>query len=189
MLDVALKFLRDEINAALTLRTGSDAVKVVLSRVADEAGKYAFAIDNIGCAIVNIEEERILKAQMPATATVNGQQVTTLPELKLNLHLLFAAHFTHYDQALKYLALLLTFFQAHPVFTSDQYPALTPACGKLAVDLISLNYEQLNQIWTYIGAKHLPSAVYRVRLVILQETEPTGIQPPLTTISATIHSR
>lgn len=189
MLDVALKFLRDEINGALALRTGSDAVKVVLSKIADEAGKYPFAIDNIGCAIVNIEEERILKNQAPDYTTRGGQQVVTPPELKLNLHLLFAAHFTHYDQALKYLALLLTFFQSHPVFTSDQYPALAPECGKLALDLLSLNYEQLNQIWAYVGTKQLPSVLYRLRLVALQEIEPLAIQPPLTTIRATLRSR
>ncbi|WP_310601237.1 DUF4255 domain-containing protein [Desulfobulbus sp.] len=189
MLDVALKFLRDEINAALALRTGSDAVKVLLTRIAEETGKYAFAIDNIGCSVINIEEERVFKAQMPDYATVNGQQVATSPELKLNLHLLFAAHFTHYDQALKYLALILTFFQSHPVFTSDRYPALAPACGKLVAELISFNYEQLNQVWAYLGAKHLPSVVYRVRLVTLQEREPSGIKPPLTSIATTFHSR
>ena len=187
MLDVALKFLRDEINASLVLRTGSDTVKVVLSKVADEAGKYAFAIDNIGCSVVNIEEERVLKSHLPDYATINGQHVATAPELKLNLHLLFAAHFTHYDQALKYLALILTYFQSHPAFTTDQYPALPPALGKLTMELLSLNYEQLNQLWAFVGAKQLPSVVYRLRLVTLQETEPTAIQPPLTTIRATVH--
>jgi hypothetical protein len=189
MLDVALNFLKDELTTSLALRTGSDTVKVLLSKVADEAGKYAFAVDNISCSIVNIEEERVLKSHLPDYTTVNGQHVTMEPELKLNLHLLFAAHFTHYDQALKYLALLLTYFQAHPVFTADQYPALPPALGKLTVELLSLTYEQLNQIWAFAGAKHLPSVVYRLRMVTLRDTQPISIQPPLTTISASLHRR
>lgn len=189
MLDVAMKFLRDEVNASLVLRTGSDTVKVVLSKVADEAGKYPFAIDNIGCSIVNIEEERVLKSHLPDYTTINGLQVAAEPELKLNLHLLFAAHFTHYDQALKYLALLLTFFQSRPIFTSDQYPALPSILGKLTMELLSLNYEQLNQIWAFVGAKQLPSVVYRLRLVTLQDTRPTGMQPPITTIRTAVANR
>ena len=189
MLDVALNFLKDELNASLALRTGSDTVKVILSKVAEEAGKYAFAVDNIGCSIINIEEERVLKSHLPDYTTVNGQHVATEPDLKLNLQLLFAAHFTHYDQALKYLALVLTYFQSHPVFTADQYPALSPALGKLTLELVSLNYEQLNQIWAFVGAKQLPSVVYRLRMITLRDTLPTDIQPPLTTISTTMHRR
>jgi hypothetical protein len=187
MLDVALNFLKDELNTSLALRTGSDTVKVLLSKVADEAGKYAFAVDNIGCSIVNIEEERVLKSHLPDYTTVNGQYVATEPDLKLNLQLLFAAHFTHYDQALKYLALVLTYFQAHPVFTTDQHPALSPALGKLTLELLSLTYEQLNQIWAFVGAKYVPSVVYRLRMVTLQDTQPTSIQPPLTTINVSLH--
>ena len=110
MLDAALTFLKDELSAALALRTGSDTVKVLLSKVAAETGKYAFA-----------------------------------------------AHFTHYDQAVKYLALFLTSFQSHPVFTAEQYPALSPALRKLNLELVSLNYEHLNQIWAFVGAKQFVS--------------------------------
>ena len=188
MLDVAIGFLKDELNTYLLSRTGSDTVKAALSKVVDEAGKYAFNIDSICCSIINIEEERILKSHLPDYTTVNGQHVVLEPELKLNLNVLFAANFTHYDQALKYISFILTCFQAHPVFTSDEYPALAPDIGKLTVELISLNYEQLNQVWAFIGAKQLPSVVYKVRMVTLQDASKTVVQPPITTISATIQT-
>lgn len=189
MLDVAISFLKDELNTYLVTRTGSDAVKASLGKVVDEAGKYAFANDSICCSIINIEEERTLKSQLPDYKTVNGQHVVMEPELKLNLHVLIAANFTHYDQALKYISYALTYFQAHPLFTSDTYPALAPAIGKLTVELQSLNYEQLNQIWSFIGGKQLPSVVYKVRMVTLQDAAQTAIRPPLTTIRTTIQSR
>jgi len=189
MLDVALNFLKDAFNTYLVTRTGSDTVKMTLSTVVDEAGKYAFSKDSICCSILNISEERHLKNQLPNYTTVNGQHVVQEPELKLNLDLLFAAHFTHYDQALKYISALLLFFQAHPIFTSDQYPGLAPQLGRLTVELLPLNYEQLNQLWAFVGAKQLPSVVYRVRLIALQDETPTGFQPPLTTIRTTVQSR
>lgn len=189
MLDVALRFLQDELNGSLALKTGSDAVKVLLTKVADETGKYAFAVDHIACSVVNIEEERVLKAQLPQSITRGGLQVATGPPLALNLHLLFAAHFTHYDQALNYLALILAFFQSRPAFTAEEYPALEPELGKLTMELLTLNYEQLNQIWAFVGARHLPSVMYRLRLITLQETEPSAIRPPLTTIATTLGRR
>lgn len=189
MLDVAITFLKDELNSYLLARTGSDTVKAALSKVVDEAGKYAFDKDSICCSIINIEEERILKSHLPDYKTVNGQHVVLEPELKLNLHLLFVANFTHYDQALKYISYVLTCFQTHPVFTSDECPALAPGIGKLTVELLSLNYEQLNQIWAFIGGKQLPSVVYKVRMVTLQDAAQTAVQPPLTTIRTTIQSR
>jgi hypothetical protein len=131
----------------------------------------------------------VLKSHLPDYTNVNGQHVVLEPELKLNLHVLFAANFTHYDQALKYISYVLTYFQAHPVFTSDQYPALAPDIGKLTVELLSLNYEQLNQIWAFIGGKQLPSVAYKVRMVTLQDAAQTKVQQPLTTIRTTIQSR
>lgn len=189
MLDIATGFLKDELNTFLVSRTGSDSVKATLSKVVDESGKYAFANDSICCSIINIEEERFLKKQLPEYTAVNGRHVVLEPELKLNLHVMFAANFTHYDQALKYISHILTCFQAKPVFTSDKYPALAPGIGKMTVQLLSLNYEQLNQIWAFIGGRQLPSVIYLVRMVTMQDTAQTAVQPPITTISATIQSR
>ena len=189
MLDVAIGFLKDELNTYLLTQTGSDTVMVIMSTVVDEAGRYAFAGDSICCTIINIEEERILKNHHPDYTTVNGQHVVLTPELKLNLDVLFAANFTQYDQALKYISYVLTFFQAHSVFASDQYPALAPGIGKLTAELLTLNYEQLNELWAFIGARHLPSVVYKVRMVTLQDAAQTEVHPPLTTIRTTIQSQ
>ena len=83
---------------------------------------------------------------------------------------------------------MLTFFQSHSVFTRARYPGLDPRIEKLGVDLMSLGYEQLNQVWTFVGAKYLPSAVYRVRLVALQDDEPASVAPPITRIDAAVET-
>jgi hypothetical protein len=102
---------------------------------------------------------------------------------------MFAANFQKYDVALKYLSLVLTYFQSHPAFTTDNQPALDPRIGKLTVELQSLTYEQLNQIWAFIGGKLLPSIVYKVRMVALQDETPKAVQPPITQIKSDIRSR
>lgn len=190
MLDVAVQFLKDELNTFLLARTGSNSAEVVnLSKVVDDAGKYAFAEGTIGAAIINIEEERIFKSQHPDYTYKNGQHVVLQPELKLNLHVLFAANFKLYDQALKYISYILMYFQTHSSFTSEEYPALNTRIGKLIVELQSLSYEQLNQVWAFIGGKQLPSVIYKVRMVVLQDKVQTAIQPPITTIDSNIINR
>lgn len=111
------------------------------------------------------------------------------PELKLNLYILFAANFKIYDQALKFISYVLTYFQSHSSFTSDGYPTLDPRIKKLTVELQSLNYEQLNQVWAFIGAKQLPSVIYKVRMVVLQDEAATAIQPPITHIAGNLHGQ
>lgn len=188
MLDVALEFFKNELSAFLAARLGPSSVEVVLSRVVDENGKYALPEDSLGISLVNLEEERTFRAQLPSHSLVAGQHVVREPELKLNLFVLLAAHFKHYDQGLKHLSCALTYFQANSAFTPEQYPGLDPRIEKLTAELQSLNYEQLNQMWAYIGAKQLPSVVYRVRLVTLQDLELSAVQPPLTAVAVSLGS-
>ncbi|MBI5740881.1 MAG: DUF4255 domain-containing protein [Nitrospirae bacterium] len=188
MLVSALTFLKDELNAHIITRTGSNAAVVNMCKVVNETGKYAFE-GAIGASIINIEEERVFKARLPEYVNINGRHVLQEPELKLNLHVLFAANFKVYDVALKYISHVLTFFQAHPSFTSAEYPALDANIEKLSVELQSLSYEQLNQVWAFIGGKQLPSVIYKVRMVALQDEARTAVQLPLMTIKTNIHSQ
>lgn len=189
MLDTVLEFFKDELNTFIGARMGSDSVTVKLTRIVDENGKYAFPEESLGLSLVNIEEERVFKDQLPSHTLVNGQHVLQQPELKLNLHALVAANFKLYGEGLKFLSCVLTYFQAHAAFSPEQYPALDPRVGKLAVELQSLSYEQLNQMWAYIGGKHLPSVVYRIRVVVVQDLELQGVGPPLVEINADLHGR
>lgn len=189
MLDIALKFLAQELNAYLLTRTGSDFGKAEISRLMDDTGKYALKDDQLGVSLIHLEEERILKSQVPETRLTGGKHVLLEPPLKLNLHILYAARFSHYDQALRYLAYVLTFFQSHPSFTPEAYPGLDGRIEKLSAELQSLTYEQVNQIWAFIGGKQLPSAIYKVRMVLLQDTARTSIQQPLTQLDTNLHFR
>jgi hypothetical protein len=181
MLDVALTFLVDQLNAYLRTRTGTSADVAKLSRIVNDVGKWSSGPNAIGLALVNVEEDRVLKGQIPETTIVDGRHVLVPPPLKLNLTVLFAADFEQYDFALKYLSHVLTYFQAHPKFAQSDHPDLDPRIEKLVVELQSLTYEQLNQVWAFIGAKQLPSAIYKVRLVALQD-QASSIAPAVSKV-------
>ena len=189
MLDIVLKFLKDEFNTYLLTQTGSSMGEVNISNLVDETGKYAIESDHIGASIINIEEERIFKSQHSEYRYTKGQHIVLEPDLKLNLDILFAANFKQYDQALKYISYVLTYFQSHSFFSSVEYPALDPRIEKLVVEMQSLSYEQLNQVWAFVGGKQLPSVIYKVRMVVIQSEVQTTIQSPIITINTNIHSK
>ncbi len=188
MIDQALIFLRDELNAYFLARTNSANLEVKLSKIVNDSGKYAFPDDSVALTIFNLEEDHIFKTQLPEFTYVDGQHVRREPELKFTLHALFAANFNVYDEAWKAIGLVLGFFQSHPVFLSEEYPALSPKIGKLTFELESLGVEQLNQIWAYLGAKHLPSVAYKIHMIIIQEEFASEIRKPITSVKTNIHN-
>jgi Pvc16 N-terminal domain len=189
MIDVALQFLKGEINTFLLAGAGSDNVKVKLSSLVDHSGKFAFDQESIGASLINFEEERIVKTHLPQHEYVNGQFVMSEPELKLNLYLLFAANFKIYEEALKYLSHILTYFQGQSSFTQAEFPGLDPRIEKLMLELQSPSFEQWNHIWGFNGGKQLPAVLYKVRLVVLRPGTPAGIHPPISRLSATLQSK
>jgi hypothetical protein len=193
MLDVALNFLTTELNSYLVARGARKATdemgKVEVGRLVDDAGKWAIKDDHVGAVLIHVDEERVMRAQLPETVVSGGKHLVLEPKLKLNLHVLFAAKFQKYDEGLRSLSLVLTYFQSHPTFTPDTYPGLDPRLERLTVELQSLTYEQLNQVWAFLGAKHLPSAIYKVRMVALQDSAPTSVQQPLSEIGTTFFAR
>ena len=125
MIDVALKFLVAELNGFLFARTGTAGV-ADLSRIVDDTGKVAIPPASLGVALVNIDEERVMKSHLPSTVLIDGRQVLLQPELKLNLTIIIAANFVKYEDALRQLSWVLTFFQSHLGFTRDRFPSLDP---------------------------------------------------------------
>ncbi len=187
MIDAVFRFIRDELKIYFSTQAGLDLVEIKSSNLVDEAGKYAIGTEEIALTLINIEEERIFKSQQLEHAYSNGQHVVLEPELKLNLYIMFAAYFKQYEESLKFLSGILNFFQSHRSFTADRYPALDPRIVKLTLELESPTYENLNQIWTFLGAKHLPSVIYKVRLIVLQDKAQVAIQSPITEVEIKSH--
>jgi hypothetical protein len=188
MLDSAVYFLADEVNAYLQ-RLAVAVVKAVPGSLANDDGTWAVPDNTIGVAVVNVEEERTLRAQAPERVLVNGSQVVVPADLKLNLIVAFAVRHSKYDHTLRFLSHVLRFFQAHPTFTPAEYPALDPSIEKLTVELLTYGPEQLNQLWAYVGTKYLPSALYRVRMLVLGDADPTAVDTPLAEVDAEVTVR
>lgn len=184
MIHTSLSFITNELNEYLKVRTGTpDVNRVFLTSVATETG-VVIPEKSLGVSLINIEEERVYKDQRSSIINSKGKVEYVNPELKLNLYVLISANFQDtsadndtsddYVEGLKQLSFIISFFQAKNVFTPDNSPNLAkydPKIKNLVVELYSYTFEQLYNFWSVVGAKYLPSVLYKVRMVTFQEGE------------------
>lgn len=195
MIDTALNFLRNEVEQYLELVCGNTVNGdgfIVLSNVASKDGDWAIPSNKIGMSLINIEEERILKDQVFEHRNSEGVYERYNPSIKLNLYVLFCANFVNstdhtstYGEGLKQLSHVISCFQGKNVFTPDNSPGMDPVLQKLIVDIYSYSFEQQYNFWSILGAKYLPSVLYKVRLVTYQERVVESQNVPITDMEIT----
>jgi|SRR6185503_16313561 len=173
MIQETFKFLAEEINKYLSKKlTVTTDKRLVLGNVgkaldSDTSSQNALNGKAI-MSLINVEEDRVAMQQENWVKSPSGITYKN-PPVYLNLYVLFAVNRADYSDSLKYLALIIQFFQSQNVFTPLNYPALDPRIQKLMCDLYSVNFEQLNQIWSVLGGKYLPSVLYKVRQITIDE--------------------
>lgn len=167
MINKAINFLEQELDAVLT--APGDPEALLLTTLVNEKGELNIEPGQLALMLVNIEEEKALKTQLPRERRIGDNIHFANPEIKLNLLMMLAANpgTENYLTALERLSQAITFFQGTSFFDKINYPALAPEIEKLTVELFSLSLEQQNQLWASLGAKYLPSVVYKVRLVVI----------------------
>lgn len=146
-------------------------------------GNIAFATDTTNDAaplknrvvlsLVGVEEDKISKDPLPYTQQGNDTYVQE-PAVNLCLFLLFSANFDSYDDTLAALGKVVGFFQQKSHYTPENTSDLPPGIDKLLFDLYTVSLGDLHHIWTMLGGKYIPSVLYRLRLLTIQQAEQTG---------------
>lgn len=152
------EFMRNELNLSEDM--------VVVNSLVDLKGDPSMQIENRVCLFLQrIEEEKVAKS--------GGFQANPgmAPPVRVSLHIVFAANFPdpNYREALRFIALVLEFFQGHGTFDRSNAPGLPPGLDKLTFDLVDLDYQEMNNLWSLIGAKYIPSLVYKVRMLTFSQ--------------------
>ncbi|RAW01597.1 DUF4255 domain-containing protein [Pseudochryseolinea flava] len=202
MVDQALNFLSSELNVFIGNKDyhyrGLEVAMV--SDLVDEKGELTFKKrmnatttgDFLIITLINVEEEVIGKSQLPYLKHPNQSFDVLNPEVKVNLYMLVTAVSTkaeteRYTNALKVLSYAIGFFQYKNVFDRVNSPVLPEGIGKLIVELVSPTFEQQNHIWGGMGAKYMPSVLYKIRLLTYRERMETSGAATVRKIKATIN--
>ncbi len=184
MIDNALKIIANEVNKYVVRKLDPDRDPSSTKRIAtgnvtkvqesDAAGSRSDSLSAPGIlTLVNLEEERVLK-NPNNYVRVNDKLEYRNPKIFLNLYCLFAVNHSSYDTALQYLSLIIQFFQYRNVIDHKNTPpdnglVLDQKIDKLIFDMVSMNSEQVNHLWAILGGKYLPSVLYKVRMLTIED--------------------
>lgn len=199
MLRTALEFLSDELNAYLkrkdAVNFGNEDVALI-SSLMNPDGTFAITsgdgdISKIILTLINLEEDRVSDSQYNYLKTDDKIRVIN-PPININAFVLFSAFANNYATALRLLSYVISFFQANQLFDSEQYPGINAKVddtkpwqkvGRLIVNYHSTTFEQQNNLWAALGAKYMPSAIYKIRTMSFIDFEPKMETPPITEIT------
>lgn len=187
MIDKTLNFLAAELNGFLGARFPSKEEHAVVAGLSASDGTSAAKIENrLVLSLVNIERETAASA-IGITARSDGSYARYQPPLHLNLYVLVSASFnSNYGQALQFLGIALGFFQARTNFDALSGAGFPPELDRLSVEIVSLSIQELNNLWAILGTKYLPSALYKVRMLTLQENWMAGAVPAIADAGVTM---
>ncbi len=148
------EFIRNELNLQEDM--------VLLTNPVDLKGNVNPQIENKLCVFLqHIEEERLIK---------NGAYQTgggINPPMHFSLYLMFVANFPdpNYLESLRYISLVLTYFQGMRVFDRGNSPLLSLNVEKVSMEYTNLDLKELTNVWSLQGMKYMPSVLYKLKLL------------------------
>lgn len=169
MIHEFVPIIASELSDFLDSRFDTSEDPVALSNIVDQDGSVAIKGENkVIVTLVNIERDGSNQMQG------GGYHRGDLP-VHVNLYVLFSAYFNDYIESLKFISGVIGFFQANPTFT---YMGNT-----VKVEMHNIDFRELGNLWTAVGAKCLPSVLYRIRTLNMDEDNIRDQIPPVAGIT------
>ena len=171
MIAKALTFVSDFLNREVKMNFGIDEDRVVVSSLINPDGTVTENVENkIVISVINLEHETTMKSL--GNYVGSGADFGKVsPPVYLNLYLLISANYNsgNYLEALKMLSAVVGIFQSNTFFTKQDNPDMPDPLNKLTFEIFNLPINELSHIWSGIGAKYVPSIIYKVRMITLRE--------------------
>jgi hypothetical protein len=175
MLNDVLVFLKNSLNAYLSLGGKTDDAQEdqVVFLVGQSMDMLNFKLGAISAIMINFEQENILRPPDRYARTLSDGAVRKIqPEIRLNLYVLFVAHYQQYEDSLRNLSTIIQYFQGHRTFSHQETPELSEKIEQLVVELVTLSFAEQNEVWGSLRLPYHPSVLYKVKMVIFQDEAP-----------------
>ena len=185
MIYECMNCVAEEINEFFRHKFSLQEEKVVVSGIVNQDGTLAIQGENkIVLTLLNITKE--MRVQPPGMHTVAQKTIAASPPpLCFNLFVLVAAFFSasNYSEALRFLSHTMAFLHEKKVFNTANTPRLPDSVHKLVFEIDSMSPDRLNHVWATLGAKYMPSLVYKVRMLIYNPVSVRGYTPAVSGIA------
>lgn len=176
MIYEALQIISEQLDKYLSSEGLSNLVKLENIALLESASENA---DNLKGKVVltllNLEEESAMK-NTPSFKVRDGKTEYKNPPVHLNLYLLISANCDTYDKSLRCISKTIQFFQGKKVFTSTNtvYNRTNVAFDvldyfKFILELHTLSFEELNHVWGTLGGRQIPSVVYKIQVLEIEQ--------------------
>lgn len=188
MIDKAMTFILEEINTRLSNRYQSSENPAVLSSLSNPDGTVPPSVENkIVLSLLNVEREAAANGSSWPVRTDGNGFGRVSPPLGLNLLVLVTACFpSNYADGLKLLSSVMGLFQGKPSFNAQNAAGFPPGMDKLSVEMVNLTMQEINNLWSVLGAKFMPSVAYKIRMLVIQENWLAERVPVVTAPSAQV---
>jgi len=126
--------------------------------------------------LINLEQELSIRTAAMQQSVVDGGVERAKPPVHLNLQVMFAVQSTatSYQNDLNTISNIIAFFQNKPIFNQANTPELSlvkPPIEQVSFELMTLPLEQQFHLWSMLGCNYLPSAIYKMKMLTIQEKE------------------
>src|SRR6266478_890099 len=139
MINEVLVFLKNSLNAYLGSGGKPDDSQEdqVVFLVGQSMDSLNFKLGAVSIVLVNLEQENALRASdLYARTLPDGTVQKVQPDIRLNLFVLFVAHYQQYEDALGSLSSVIQYFQNHRLFGHHEAPELSESIEQLVVELV-----------------------------------------------------
>ena len=182
MISESLTFLATELNKFLNHKMGATTdPRLVLgniTRVADGDTSKDSPLNKIVLSLINIEEDKVAKVSENFTKT-DTAVIYKNPPVYVNIYILIASSISNYTDSLKAITYVMQFFQSQNYFTTVTHPGLDSRILQVNAELFTLNFEQINHIWSILGGKYLPSVMYKLRQLKIEDEDAAEMEGKL----------
>lgn len=174
MIDEALDFIYTRLKEYLeSLEEFTGDIKF------DNIGSIDSIKDKIILSLINVSEEKVMK-NTPHYEKVNDRVFKREPPVFVNIYLLITFGVEDYKSNLTQLSKTIEYFQESHVYTVNKFPELA-AVGikRLMFDLMTVDFEQVYNLWSVLGGSLYPFLMYRVRVLKIEKGDKQPSAPIL----------
>jgi hypothetical protein len=180
MIDHALQFTVSCLNKYLQNRMDVEGEYAVLDKLINFDGSAIASNQNkLIVSLINLERETAQPFYSRHQQTSQAHAVIS-PDIRLNADILIASNFENYVETLSFLNTAIAFFQTNPVIDSSVSAIFPAELAKLEFEMERLNYHQMHSLWTSMGAKYIPSVIYKMRMLTIQSNQIKGFTQSVT---------
>ncbi|MBF4471636.1 MULTISPECIES: DUF4255 domain-containing protein [Flavobacterium] len=190
-----------KITTEIAVLNNGVAVSIELTNVAtlNDGDNFIQEKSSMILSVVNIEEDKTLKNQsLYKEYSGNGSSIEKYkkPAQNLILSLLFTSYNkdqAKYAEGLDKLEYIIKCLQYNNVFYYDTTNLFeqtevsenqAKSMNKIILDLVSLKPEHLNQMWSYLGSRYMPSVLYSMRMIRIQNENSLPTDPVINNAKA-----